>query len=190
MSAVTRTIDAKPAKPVRASKPAPAGQHRSYKMGHGYWWWTLPAVLLMLGVVYLSTASGAFFAFTNWTGVGAFDFTGVDNFLKILQNPELLGALINTLVLAAGFLSFTNVLGLLFALALNRTLKSRYLLRTLLFMPVVLSPIAVSYVWSFIFAFDGPLNEALGWAHLTSWQHDWLADPTLAKLCVLTVMVW
>lgn len=84
----------------------------------------------------------------------------------------------------------TNVIGLLFALALNRTLKTRYLLRTLLFMPVVLAPIAVSYIWSFIFAFDGPLNQALGGAHLGSLKHDWLADPTLAKLCVLAVMVW
>jgi raffinose/stachyose/melibiose transport system permease protein len=57
-------------------------------------------------------------------------------------------------------------------------------------MPVVLAPIAVSYIWSFIFAFDGPLNQTLGWAHLDSWQHDWLADPVLARLCVLAVMVW
>jgi raffinose/stachyose/melibiose transport system permease protein len=41
-----------------------------------------------------------------------------------------------------------------------------------------------------MFAFDGPLNQALAWAHLHGLQRDWLADPTLAKLCVLTVMVW
>ena len=57
-------------------------------------------------------------------------------------------------------------------------------------MPVVLAPIAVSYIWSFIFAFNGPLNQALGVLGLDSWQRDWLADPTLAKFCVLTVMVW
>lgn len=190
MSAVTRTADAKPAKPARSSNPAPAGRTGSYKMGHGYWWWALPAVLLMLGVVYLSTASGAFFAFTNWTGVGTFDFTGFDNFARIAQSPELVGALINTLLLAAGFLVFTNVIGLLFALALNRTLKTRYLLRTLLFMPVVLSPIAVSFIWKFIFAYDGPLNQVLGSVGLKSLQQTWLASPTLALGCVLVVMVW
>src|SRR3954469_3221311 len=190
MSAVTRTLDAEPAEPVRSSTPAPAAPRRPYKMGHGYWWWALPAVLLMVGVVYLATASGAFFAFTNWTGVGAFDFTGVDNFVRIAQSPELVGALINTLLLAAGFLIFTNVFGLLFALALNRTLKTRYLLRTLLFMPVVLSPIAVSFVWKFIFAFEGPLNQFLGAVGLKSLQQTWLASPTLALGCVLVVMVW
>jgi raffinose/stachyose/melibiose transport system permease protein len=93
-------------------------------------------------------------------------------------------------VLAFGFLVLTNVLGLLFALALNRGLKTRFVLRTLLFMPVVLAPIAVSYVWKFIFAFDGPLNQTLGAVGLKSWQHDWLADPTLALMSILLVMVW
>ena len=134
----------------------------------------------MLGLIYATTAGGAFYAFTDWTGVGSFDFVGLKNFTKIFQTPELTGALVNTLLLAFGFLVLTNVLGLLFALALNRTLKSRYVLRTLLFMPVVLAPIAVSYVWKFIFAFEGPLNQTLGAVGLKSLQHDWLADPHLA----------
>ena len=70
------------------------------------------------------------------------------------------------------------MLGLLLALALNRTLKTRYLLRVLLFMPVVLSPLAVSYIWKFIFDFNGPLNQVLGGVGLESWQRTWLADPT------------
>ena len=80
----------------------------------------------MLALIYATTASGAFYAFTNWTGIGAFNFVGLDNFRRIFQTPELTGALVNTLVLAFGFLIFTNVFGLLFALALNRTLKTRY----------------------------------------------------------------
>jgi raffinose/stachyose/melibiose transport system permease protein len=175
--------------------PAPAGRGRSgrqktFKLGYGYWWWALPAVVLMLALIYATTASGAFYAFTNWTGIGAWDFTGLDNFKRIFQTEELTGALVNTLLLAFGFLVFTNLLGLLFALALNRGLKSRFLLRTLLFMPVVIAPIAVSYVWKFIFAFDGPLNEILGAVGLDSWQQDWLADPQLALVAVLVVMVW
>ena len=58
------------------------------------------------------------------------------------------------------------MLGLVLALALNRTLKTRYFLRVLFFMPVVLSPLAVSYIWKFIFDFNGPLNEVLGWLGL------------------------
>lgn len=153
-------------------------------------WWALPGILVVLGIIYLPTVLGGFYAFTDWSGIGGWNFVGLDNFREIFATPELIGSLRNTLLLAAGFLVFTNLFGLMFALALNRTLKTRYLLRTLLFMPVVIAPIAVSYVWSFIFAYDGPLNQALGSLGLESWQQDWLADPLLARVCVLVVMVW
>nr|WP_246325007.1 sugar ABC transporter permease [Petropleomorpha daqingensis] len=144
----------------------------------------------MLALIYATTASGAFYAFTDWAGIGDYNFVGLDNFTKIFRTPELTGALVNTLILAFGFLILTNVLGLLFALALNRGLKSRFVLRTLLFMPVVIAPIAVSYIWKFIFAFNGPLNQTLGAIGLKSWQHDWLGDPDLALWCVMAVMIW
>ncbi|MFZ8376878.1 carbohydrate ABC transporter permease, partial [Staphylococcus aureus] len=75
-----------------------------------------------------------------------------------LPGPTKLGALGNTLFLAFGSVILSNILGLAFALGLNRGLKSRYVLRTLFFMPVVLSPLATSYIWKFIFDYNGPLN--------------------------------
>ena len=157
---------------------------------YGYWWWALPAVAMVLLIHYVATAGGAFYAFTDWTGIGDFNFIGLDNFERIFEDPALIGSLKNTLFLAFGFLILTNVVGLLLALAVNRTLKTRYLLRVLFFMPVVLSPLAVSYIWKFIFDFNGPLNQFLGWVGLESWQRPWLADPTLAIWAILVVMVW
>jgi raffinose/stachyose/melibiose transport system permease protein len=55
-------------------------------------------------------------------------------------------------------------------------------------MPVVLSPLAVSYIWKFIFDFKGPLNGFLGWIGME--PRIWLADPTLALWAVLIVMAW
>lgn len=168
----------------------PGRAARSGLVGYGYWWWTVPALVLTGTVIYLATASGAFYAFTNWTGIGPYNFVGVSNFVKVFQTPQLLGALVNTVLLAVGFVVFTNLIGLGFALALNRTLKTRYLLRTLIFLPVVLSPVAVSFIWKFIFAYNGPLNQVLGDVGLGSLRHDWLAVPKLALGCVLVVMVW
>jgi raffinose/stachyose/melibiose transport system permease protein len=188
MSAQSNVITVRdtPQKPIQGEK----SKNRRPAVAFGYWWWSLPALVLMVLMIYVTTASGAIFAFTDWTGLGSFNFVGLANFAAIFQSPELLGSLINTLVLAFGFLLISNVLGLLFALALNRTLKTRYLIRTLLFMPVVLSPIAVSYVWKFIFSYSGPLNQVLSAAGLSNLQQDWLASPSLALGCILTVLVW
>jgi raffinose/stachyose/melibiose transport system permease protein len=157
---------------------------------YGHWWWALPAVVAVVLIHYIATAGGAFYAFTDYTGIGDFNWIGLENFRQILDDPTMLGSLRNTLFLAFGFLIATNVLGLVLALALNRTLKTRILLRALLFMPVVLSPLAVSYIWKFIFQFNGPLNQLLGWLGLESLQRTWLADPTLSLWAVLVVMTW
>jgi raffinose/stachyose/melibiose transport system permease protein len=165
-------------------------RHGGSRIRYGYWWWSLPAIVAVLLIHYVATAGGAFYAFTDWTGIGDFNFIGLENFRRILDDPTLLGSLKNTLLLAFGFLVLTNVFGLLLALALNRSLKSRYLLRALFFMPVVLSSLAVSYIWKLIFDFNGPLNQFLGWVGLESWQRPWLADPKLALVAILVVMAW
>jgi raffinose/stachyose/melibiose transport system permease protein len=175
----TATGGGTPSRPRRRPRPL---------ITYGRWWWALPAIAMVLLVHYVATAGGAFYAFTDWTGIGDFDLVGLDNFRQIFDDPTMIGALKNTLFLAFGFLVLTNVVGLLLALALNRTLKTRYLLRVLFFMPVVLSPLAVSYVWKFIFDFRGPLNGVLGWFGME--PKTWLADPTLALWCVLVVMAW
>ena len=186
------SVTSSPAPPT-VSKRETTPRRRAARSGllhYGYWWWTLPALVLTGTVIYLATGAGAFYAFTNWSGIGPFSFVGVSNFAKVFQTPQLFQALTNTLLLAVGFVLFSNLIGLLFALALNRTLKTRYLLRTLIFMPVVLSPVAVSYIWKFIFAYNGSLNQILGDIGLRSLRHDWLAVPHLALGCVLVVMVW
>ncbi|MFF8186802.1 carbohydrate ABC transporter permease [Microbacterium sp. NPDC016588] len=156
----------------------------------GYWWWALPGILMVLAIHYVATTVGGFFAFTNWTGIGDFDLVGFDNFRKIFADPTKVAALGNTLFLAFGSVILSNVAGLGIAIGLNRVLKTRYILRTLFFMPVVLSPLATSYIWKFIFQFDGPLNILLRAVGLGDLARSWLADPTWAIWTVLIVVVW
>ncbi|WP_316376735.1 carbohydrate ABC transporter permease, partial [Enterobacter hormaechei] len=114
----------------------------------------------------------------------------LDNFVRIFQDPSKLLALGNTLFLAFGSVILSNVAGLALALGLNRGLKSRYILRVLFFMPVVLSPLAVSYIWKFIFDFNGPINVFLGAVGLEEFVKPWVADPAVAIWTVLIVIVW
>ena len=154
------------------------------------WWWAVPAVLLTIGIQYLGVGAGSVFAFTDWSGLGTFNFVGFDNFATAFRSPETIQALWNTLVLAVCFVVFTNVFGLALAVALNRTLKSRYFLRVLIFLPVVLSPLGVAYVWKFIFQPNGPLNEVLRAAGRDSWAVAWLGDPHTALWTIAVVVVW
>lgn len=154
------------------------------------WWWAFPAIILLFALHYAAVGTGAVFSFTDWRGIGAFNWIGLDNYATLIESDPARRALLNTIILAATFLVITNVLGMLLALALNRTLKSRHFLRVLLFMPVVLSPLAVAYVWKFIFQQEGPLNQLLTSLGLESWTRTWLADPSTALWTVLVVLVW
>ncbi|WP_421075122.1 MULTISPECIES: carbohydrate ABC transporter permease [unclassified Microbacterium] len=156
----------------------------------GHWWWALPGILMVLGIHYAATIAGGFFAFTDWTGLGSFEFVGFANFERIFGDPSKMLALGNTLFLAFGSVILTNVLGLALAVALNRLLKTRYILRTLFFMPVVLSPLAVAYIWKFIFDFNGPLNAFLTAIGMGDLARAWLGDPTFAIWTILIVIVW
>jgi raffinose/stachyose/melibiose transport system permease protein len=158
------------------------------KLGH--WWWAVPGILMVVAVHYAATAVGASMAFTNWTGIGSFEWIGLRNFQRIFSDPTKLLALRNTLVLAFASVLLSNLAGMVLAMGLNRILKTRFILRTLFFMPVVLSPLATSYIWKFIFQLDGPLNSILEAIGLDSLVRPWLADPTWALWAVLLVVVW
>ena len=158
------------------------------KLGH--WWWAVPGILMVVAVHYAATAVGASMAFTNWTGIGSFEWIGLRNFQRIFSDPTKLLALRNTLVLAFASVLLSNLAGMVLAMGLNRILKTRFILRTLFFMPVVLSPLATSYIWKFIFQLDGPLNSILEAIGLDSLVRPWLADPSWALWAVLLVVVW
>jgi raffinose/stachyose/melibiose transport system permease protein len=159
-------------------------------MEFGHWWWALPGIALVVAIHYVATGIGGFFAFTNWTGIGSFKITGWQNFEVILKDPTKVGALSNTLFLAFGSVLLGNIAGLVIALGLNRVLKTRYILRTLFFMPVVLSPLATAYIWKYIFDFNGPINVILKSIGAGGLAKPWLADPQWAIWTVLVVLVW
>ncbi|MGC5077103.1 carbohydrate ABC transporter permease [Agrococcus sp. DT81.2] len=170
-------------------RPVPRPRRKGL-LQFGHWWWALPGILMVLAIHYVATAAGGVFAFTNWSGIGEFDWVGLENFEAIFTDPSKLLALWNTLFLAFASVLLANVAGLVIAVNLNRVLKSRYVLRTLFFMPVVLSPLATAYIWKFIFEFNGPLNVLLRGIGLGDLTRPWLADPQLAIWAILLVVVW
>lgn len=155
------------------------------------WLLAVPAILFALAVHVAPTFAGGWYAFTDWDGVNAdASWVGFDNFRDIFDDPAIGGALGHTLFLAGMFLVVTNLIGLGLALGLNRGLKSRTVLRAIFFLPAVVSPLAVSFVWKFIFDVNGALNEALTSVGLDSWARPWLGEPDAVLWLVLVVMVW
>jgi raffinose/stachyose/melibiose transport system permease protein len=154
------------------------------------WVIAIPGILAVLAFQFVPTVMGTYYAFTNWNGSGHARWIGVDNFREIVKDPATRNSLWHTLELAGSFIVIVNVLGLLLALGLLRTLKSRNFLRALFFAPVVVSPIAVAFIWQYIFDVNGSLNGLLGSIGLSSLKSPWLGSPTWALWTILVVMCW
>jgi len=150
----------------------------------------VPGLILLLGAHYVAVVAGAWYAFTDWNGLSSPNVIGLRNFEQIFRDPAARLAFVNTILLAVTFVLGANMIGLSLALGLHRAVKSRNLLRSAFFAPVALSPLAVSYIWQFIFSFEGPLNVALGAFGLAAWRRPWVADPAAALWTVLVVLIW
>ncbi|MGX1480645.1 UNVERIFIED_CONTAM: raffinose/stachyose/melibiose transport system permease protein [Streptomyces canus] len=155
------------------------------------WWFMAPALLLFAFVVLLPSVRGVYYAFTDWDGLDPdFSFVGLGNFADMLHDPNARQAVWHTLLIAVSITVVQNAVGLVLALGVNTAIKSRNLLRVLLFAPAVITPIVTAYLWRNLLGPDGAVNSLLGAVGLGGREQDWLGDPDLALWAVVGVIVW
>ncbi|MBI5464779.1 MAG: sugar ABC transporter permease, partial [Ignavibacteriales bacterium] len=117
-------------------------------------------------------------------------FVGLENYARVLDTPLFWTALKNTFyfVLVGGPLSVAVSLGA--ALMVNsKFAKFKPLFRTVYFLPVVTSLVAVAVVWRYLYhPAHGLLNYALSWFGIA--PIDWLGNPTVAMPAIIVLAVW
>ncbi|UGT45778.1 sugar ABC transporter permease [Nocardia yamanashiensis] len=131
-----------------------------------------------------------YLSFHSWDLFSPPRFVGVDNYRRLLgSDPLFYIALRNTAVFTLFTLLPTVVISLAVAGLLNRKLKGIGIFRTIAFLPLVASTVAMAVVFRFLFASDdGLANLLLGWAGLG--PVPWLTDPDWALVSLSLVTVW
>ncbi len=161
----------------------------------------IPALLIYSVFYMIPLIIGLVMSFTNWNienlqFSGAFlnmkglKFRGMDNYSAIFKDRHFILSLKNTIIFAVATTILKLALGLLLALALNMKLRTRKFLRTVYYIPAVLSYIVVGVLFSSILRTDGMFNTALGALLGRNISHDWLGDPGTAMGCIIAVEVW
>ena len=117
-------------------------------------------------------------------------FVGLANYRQMLHDTALRSSIEFTLELAVTVTVVANVVGLCFALLLNRTSLSYRVLRTLAFLPQVISGIIAGFVWSWMLSPDGLVNHLLAGIGVASQPVNWLGTPQLAQLSAGIVVSW
>ncbi len=153
---------------------------------------SLPALIMFLGFVILPVFMAGYFGFFKWKGYGKptvnGQFIGFENYKVILTDPNFQQALGHTLFVVVASLVIQGPLAILFALLLNQKFKGRALIRTLIFVPYVVSEVIVGTGWSLILQTTGALNALLKKIGLGG--ADWISDPKIAIWTLMFIISW
>ncbi len=128
----------------------------------------IPAVTLFLVFVIYPFAQGIRLSFTNWNGYSqTMKYVGFKNYARLFQDANVKTALVNTLIYGVMSTAIQNILGLGYALFLNTKFKGRSLVRTIIYMPVMIAPLIMGYIMYFFFQYDGgAVNDILTALHM------------------------
>ena len=149
----------------------------------------LPSAIPLLLFRVVPMIASAWISLHEWNMIGAMQWVGLDNYISLLSSAETWQILGHTLLYLIGYLPLVFFGGLLIAVALNRKLKARGLLRAAYFVPVVTSWVAVALVWQWLLnPSNGLVNHVLGILHLP--QPGWWTDPAWAMPSVILASAW
>lgn len=127
----------------------------------------------------------------EWNGFSADrTFAGAGNYIRLLADEEFINALINTFVYVIITVPMILCISLLLSCLMNENIKGFQILKGIYFLPHIVSLVAVSMVWSWIFLPDkyGLLNGVL--SVIGAGAKTWLADPDLAMASIVVIGVW
>lgn len=147
----------------------------------------------MLGVIMFFLIPAAFslgLTMTNYQFTNPnYKFIGFDNFTRLFGDEKFMIAIKNTLLYLAA-VPVSLLLAFLIAVALNRSVYLKSLLRSMYFMPYITSGVAVGFVWMLLFQpSQGPINgflRAIGIAN----PPGWFASTDTAMFALNIIAVW
>lgn len=147
---------------------------------------------ILLVFTLVPTVVGLWLGLYVWDGGTDPAWTGIGNYAHLVKKDEKFGpALRNTLVYVGCSVPPTVLAGFLLAVAVHAGwFRGRVVVRTMFFVPTILSIVAIGYVWRWLLEPDaGLVNWVLGLAGVSN-PPDWLNDEAWALPSIIGVSVW
>ena len=158
------------------------------RQDHTFLYMALPAVILFFVFHTYPAIQGILYSFTNFKGYGHYDFVGLRNYLQIFHDERAIAAYKFTFLFAILSTILVNIIALTIAIGLNSNVRFRNLLRSIYFLPNILSVLIVGFIFNYLFANVLPgLGQSLGIAGLSK---NILGNPALAWTGIVFVAVW
>ena len=149
----------------------------------------LPALLIILIVAFFPILQSINLSLRQATIVQAGPFVGLENYKEMLENPDFLEGLTNTLIFTVASVALEFFIGLGIALAINRAFRGRGLVRAAVLVPWAFPTVISAVMWRLMFQDQvGIINYVANSTGLVS--EPILSDRTLLLIGVILVDVW
>jgi multiple sugar transport system permease protein len=146
------------------------------------WFWTFSLYPL---------ANAFWMSLHDWKIRGASEFVGLDNYVRVFQDPINLIALRNTVVYALISVPGQMVLGFMVALLLDQRIRGKVFFRLIYYLPVISSWVVVSLIFVFLFNSQGIVNQVFGRGlGLVDPRTAWLTQPATALPVIALLGIW
>ncbi|WP_068778849.1 carbohydrate ABC transporter permease [Paenibacillus sp. GM2] len=151
----------------------------------------LPALLIFCFFVIVPIIWSAWYGFYDWKGIGAMKFIGFGNYAEIIQDPVFAKSLRNNLIVVAASVFGQVPIALALALVLRQSTLYQRIIRSVVFLPMVLSSVVIGIIWGYIYHPQiGILNSLLDWIGLGAWKQAWLSNPSISMYMLAIPIIW
>lgn len=149
----------------------------------------LPNFLGFLAFVAFPVLAAAGLSLVEWDLIRPAQFIGFENYSALLASERFRTVIWKTIYFTLGSVPLQVALGLLMATALNQKIRGIALFRSVYFLPVISSMVAVALIWRWLFNTNfGLINLGLEMVGIPGVP--WLSSTTWAMPAVIIVAVW
>lgn len=149
----------------------------------------IPALLIVLLFVLYPLVRSIETSFYNWNGYSQVKkFIGFKNYIDLFGDENFGVSFINSILYGFGSTILQNVFGLGLAVFLNTKFRGHRAVRTIVYLPVMISGLIMGYIMYFVVQNTGAINEILGWFGLKGM--DWMASAAVGKIFITLINSW
>ena len=154
-------------------------------------WLTFPSIFFIAAFYLFPIVLGIGLAFTSWSSHNLeMKFIGLENFRSVLKDPDFFVSVQHTLRYAIVILVLRNVFAMILALGMNRKMRSTNFLRTVYFLPSVLSYVVVGIMFIAMLRMSGMVNQLLSAIVGMQVEIPWIDSPKMSLISVMMLDLW
>lgn len=141
-----------------------------------------PLIFAFLVTVIIPLVLGVYYSFTDWDGIQIRNVVGLDNYVKMFNEPQFLWSVLITILFVVFNIVFVNLVAFMLALLCTSKLKGLGFFRAAYFVPNLIGGIVLGYIWQFVF------SKVV--TSLMNTEYSMLAETKTAFIGIVIVYIW